>query len=190
MAEITGFVTNVGLITSNGPYGHNVMACEWTHQLSYDPPLIAVCIRPGKTTFENIQSSKEFGVNVAAFDQNIVSSIAGNSHGKTVDKISVLKELGVVFYQAETINALMIEGASLNAECKLIKFIDIGDHPLFIGEVQNIKQAAKEPLIYYQGKYFRIGDRISKPDQPKLDQIAELVEKYTRNSPLANPSRS
>jgi flavin reductase (DIM6/NTAB) family NADH-FMN oxidoreductase RutF len=180
MDEITGFITNVGLITSHGPHGHNVMTCEWTHQLSYDPPLIAVCIRPGKTTFENIQASSEFGVNIAAFDQNIVASVAGNNHGKTVDKISLLKELGVTFYNAKTINALMIAGASLNAECQLIKFIDIGDHPLFIGEVQSVKQTAKEPLIYHQGKYFRIGDRIHKPDQSKLDAIAELVKKHTR----------
>lgn len=180
MEEITQFVTNVGLITTNGPHGHNVMACEWTHQLSYDPPLIAVCIRPGKTTFENIQSSKEFGVNIAAFDQNIVASIAGNHHGKTVDKIAVLEELGVIFYPAAAIDALMIENAGLNAECKLVKFIEIGDHPLFIGEIQNVKQIGKEPLIYHQGKYFRLGDRIHKPDQPKLDQIAELVKKYTR----------
>lgn len=114
MEEITGFITNVGLITSHGPHGNNVMACEWTHQLSYDPPLIAVCVRPGKTTFENIQSSKEFGVNIAAFDQNVVAGVTG----------------------------------------------------------------------------IRIGGRIHKPDQPKLDQIDELVKKYTRNSPLANPSRS
>ena len=180
MEKIIGFVTNVGLITTNGPHGHNVMACEWTHQISYIPPLIAVCIRPGKTTFENIQSSNEFGVNITAFDQNIISSVAGNTHGKATDKISVLKELGVKFYQAETINALMIEGSSLNAECKLIKFIDVGDHPLLIGQVQNVKQTEKEPLTYYQGKYFRIGNQIHKPDQPKLDAIAELVKKHAR----------
>ncbi len=39
------FVTNVGLITSNGPYGHNIMAAEWTHHISYNPGLIAVCIQ-------------------------------------------------------------------------------------------------------------------------------------------------
>lgn len=186
MEKISCFVTNVGLITTNGPHGDNVMACEWTHQLSYDPPLIAVCIRPGKTTFENIQSSKEFGVNIAAFDQNIVSSVAGNHHGKTVDKIAILRDLGVTFYKAETINTLMIEGASLNAECKLIKFVDVGDHPIFIGEIQNVKQTGKEPLVYHQGKYFRIGDRIHKPDQVKLDQIAELVKKHTHNLPIGD----
>ena len=29
------FVTNVGLITSDGPYGADVMAAEWTHHMSY-----------------------------------------------------------------------------------------------------------------------------------------------------------
>ncbi len=30
--RINKFVTNVGLVTSNGPHGQNIMACEWTHQ--------------------------------------------------------------------------------------------------------------------------------------------------------------
>ncbi len=38
------FATNVGLITSNGPVGHNIMAAEWTHMVSYSPGLIAVSI--------------------------------------------------------------------------------------------------------------------------------------------------
>lgn len=29
------FATTIGLITSDGPYGPNIMACEWTHHLSY-----------------------------------------------------------------------------------------------------------------------------------------------------------
>ena len=39
------FVTNVGLITSVGPLGPNIMAAEWTHQISYSPSLIAANIR-------------------------------------------------------------------------------------------------------------------------------------------------
>ena len=36
------FATSIGLITSDGPLGANIMACEWTHHLSYNPGLIAV----------------------------------------------------------------------------------------------------------------------------------------------------
>lgn len=179
--ETRQFVTNVGLITSNGPYGHNVMACEWTHHISYTPYLIAVCIRSNKATFANIKESKEFGVNIAASDQNSLASIAGNNSGKTLDKIKVLEELGVTFYQADNIDTLMIKGAAMNAECKLIKFIDVGDHPLFIGEVLTMSEAEKKPLIYNDGKYWNCGDQIKKPDEEVLAQFADVIKKFKKS---------
>ena len=38
------FITNVGIVATNGPNGYNIMACEWTHLVSYRPGLVAVCI--------------------------------------------------------------------------------------------------------------------------------------------------
>src|SRR3989344_1725210 len=97
------FITNVGLITSTGPYGDNIMAAEWTHHVSYSPGLIAVCIGLNKATLENIRATKEFGVSIAATDQNVIASVAGGSSGKNVDKIKALKELGFKFYRANKI---------------------------------------------------------------------------------------
>lgn len=174
------FVTNVGLITSNGPYGYNIMACEWTHMISYDPGLILLAIRSHKATFANILKTKVFGVNVAANDQNIVSSVSGNATGKAVDKIKVLEELGYKFYKAKHIDVCMVEGAALNAECKLIKHIDIGDHPLLIGEVINVQVNEKNPLVYYQGKYWNVGEKIEKPSETYREQIKELKSKYSK----------
>ena len=57
------FLTNVGLITTDGPYGPNVMAAEWTHHISYSPSLIAINVRGDDATAANIDRSKEFGVN-------------------------------------------------------------------------------------------------------------------------------
>ena len=117
------FATSIGLITSNGPNGHNIMACEWTHHLSYDPGLVAVSIGPTKTTVENIRTSKEFGVNLCAHDQSILSSVAGGYSGSKYDKINALKELGFQFYNVSKIKTVMIKGASLNMECKLVQEI-------------------------------------------------------------------
>ena len=44
------FITNVGLITSNGPFGDDIMSAEWTHHVSYSPGLISVCIGKSKAT--------------------------------------------------------------------------------------------------------------------------------------------
>lgn len=174
------FVTNVGLITSNGPYGQNVMAAEWTHHISYAPSLMMVCIGNFKATFINIKESREFGINLAAIDQNAIASIAGNNSGKDVDKIKVLKELGVEFYKASSINTLMVKGAAMNAECKLKEFIDIGDHPLFIGEVVTISANEKAALLYHGGKYWNLGEQIHKPKEEVLVKFDKLIKMYKK----------
>lgn len=180
--ETEKFVTNVGLITSNGSYGHNVMACEWTHQLSSDPFLIAVCIRPHKATFLNIKETKVFGVNVAATDQHWIASIAGNNSGKTVDKIQVLKELGVTFYPAGSIDVLMIKGAAMTAECRLVQLVDIGDHPLLIGQAASVVDHQSKPLLYHLGKYFGLGEQLRKPNTQMLDRFEKVIQKFTKTT--------
>ena len=112
------FATNVGLITSNGPNGNDIMACEWTFHVSYSPGLIAVCIHRPDATHENIEKTKEFGVNLAASDQNTLSSISGGYHGTQYNKVEALKELGYKFFKAKKIDVMMVEGAAMNAECR------------------------------------------------------------------------
>ncbi len=181
------WATNVGLITSDGPHGQNIMAAEWTYLVSYSPALISVHIggsakdASGKATLENIRATREFGVSIAASDQNMFSSIAGGSSGKEVDKISVLKEMGVEFYPAKEIKVLMLKGAATNAECRVKEILDVGDHVMVIGEVLEIdSDQSKQPLIYSGNKYWKMGEHIGKPEQAALDKIAQLKEKYAK----------
>jgi flavin reductase (DIM6/NTAB) family NADH-FMN oxidoreductase RutF len=176
------FITNVGLITSNGPDGPDIMAAEWTHHISYSPSLIAINVRGHDATAENIQSSREFGANIASANQNIVCSVAGRYSGKATDKISLLKEAGLAnFYTAKSINVLMVHDAAMNAECKLMKQIELGDHIMFVGEVVEISADENiEPLIYHNGRYRRLGEVISKPSTDMLSAIEKLAEKYNR----------
>jgi flavin reductase (DIM6/NTAB) family NADH-FMN oxidoreductase RutF len=96
-------------------------------------------------------------VNLAAEDQNILCSIGGRYTGKEFDKISLFKEIGI--YKAKSINTLMIRGTAMNAECNLVKREEIGDHVMFI-EVLEISADEKiKPLVYYNGKYWRLDDK-------------------------------
>ena len=53
---------------------------------------------------------------------------------------------------------------------------------MFIGEMvdgsvdENIR-----PLVYHDGKYWKIGERILKPSQETLDKIQKLIEKHRKN---------
>jgi flavin reductase (DIM6/NTAB) family NADH-FMN oxidoreductase RutF len=173
------FVTNVGLITTDGPLGRNIMAAEWTHHISYSPSLIAVNIRGHDATAENIRESKEFGVNIAAEDQNVLCSVAGRYTGRHIDKISVLEETGIaVFYNAKYIKVLMVQGAAMNAECKLVKHEELGDHIMFIGEVVEISADENiRPLLYHNGRYWKLRESVLKPSPEILNRIEELARR-------------
>ena len=175
------FITNVGLVTSDGPFGPNVMACEWTHHVSYSPGLIAVCIDQNSATHANIKKTKEFGINICSSDQNVLSSISGNYTGKEFDKVKALGELGFKFYKAKKIKAPMIQGAALNVECKLYKEIALGDHTMFVGEaIEATANPGKEPLAYHKGKYWMLGDDIPKPPAEELEKIRKTAEKFKK----------
>ena len=60
------FATTIGLITSNGSSGPNIMAREWTHHLSYKSGLIAVSLGYTKTSAGNIRQNQGFGMNICA----------------------------------------------------------------------------------------------------------------------------
>ncbi|MFA6907401.1 MAG: flavin reductase family protein [Candidatus Micrarchaeia archaeon] len=183
------FVTSVGLITSHGPNGQNIMGVEWTYYVSWSPALITVHIGKamggkGKATLENIGATREFGVNIAADDQNVFSSIAGGSSGHDVDKMAVLRGMGAQFYKARQIGAPMLLGAALNAECRVKEIVDLGDHAMVVGEVLEIESHdEKKPLAYSFGKYYQLGEQIHKPKQEVLDRIAALAEKNKKKKP-------
>jgi len=178
--ESEQFITNVGLITSDGPHGPNVMSAEWTHHISYSPGLIAVCVGFNRATYENIKKTKEFGVNICSTEQSVMASISGNYSGKETDKITALKELGLKFYKAKKIKPPMIEGAALNAECKLFKEIPLGDHVMFVGEVVHASASGKEPLAYHKGKYWLMDKNVKKPSEEERAKIREIVEKHRK----------
>ena len=175
------FITNVGLITSDGPYGPNIISAEWTHHVSYKPGIIAVCIGFGKATLENIRRTKKFGVNIAATDQSAMASVAGDNSGKKIDKISALKELGFEFYAGK--NGLpMVKAAAMNAECKLMKEITLGDHVMLVGEVVEAHAPDREPLAYHKGKYWAMSENIKKPLPEEREKIDRIVQNHRRNA--------
>lgn len=152
------FTTGVGLVTSTGKHGSNVMAVEWTMHMSYEPMLIAIFIHEGSATYENIMETKEFGVNMSTDEQATLVSIAGSYSRTEIDKLS-LKYYKT--YPARCIKAPMIKGCIINAECILVNHFKLGDHVAVIGEVIDAKfDKTKSPLIYHQGRYRKIGKEL------------------------------
>lgn len=147
------------MITSTGSLGKNVMAAEWTMQISYDPLLVAVFIHDGASTLKNIRETKEFGVNVASDQQTSLVNIAGGYSRKEIDKLKVKNTFR--FLKSRYIKSPMIADCILNAECKLITTKKLGDHIMVIGRVVTMRHdETRKPLVYHTGRYYQIGSII------------------------------
>ncbi len=101
------FTTSVALITTAGRRGPNVMAAEWTFNVSYEPFLISVHIAPDEATHEAIVETGEFGVNLVAEEQRVAMAFAGHFSRLDVDKLS---SEAFETYPAKRIRAPMISG--------------------------------------------------------------------------------
>lgn len=148
------FATTVGLITTKGQHGQNVMAAEWTMQIAYEPMLIAVFVHESPT-YWNIEETHVFGVNIASDDQAELVNIAGGYSGTEIDKLAIPGTFKT--YGAKHIDVPMIKGCTLNAECKVVATQKMGDHIMVVGEGVSAKFDEKKfPLIYTRGNYRKL----------------------------------
>jgi flavin reductase (DIM6/NTAB) family NADH-FMN oxidoreductase RutF len=174
------FLTGVSMITSVGSQGQNVMAAEWTMQISYEPMLIAVFIHEGSSTLKNIKETKEFGVNVAAQQQTTVVTISGGYSRREIDKLTIRGSFQL--QKSKKIKPPLISGCVINAECKLITIRRIGDHCMVVGKVVSIKHdKTKKPLVYHQGRYFRIGSMIQ-PIREVIKVNQKIFDLYSKEA--------
>ncbi len=151
------FTTTVAFITTRSSKGDNVMAAEWTYQVSYTPFLVAVVVDPRHATHAAIVESKEFGVSLASDDQNALSSFTGGFSQREAEKLTSGE---VPTRPGEVIGARLVEGSLAQLECKLVATHALGDHTQFVGEVVAARVAqGKGPLILHGG-YHRLGEKI------------------------------
>lgn len=180
---IKGVTTTVGIISSRGAHGDNLMAAEWTYLISYAPAMISVHIgnHKSKATAENIQETRVFGVSLAASHQNVITSIIGNNTGHDVNKVAVLEELGYHFEHGKATGVVLVPDAVFVAECKLIKVEPIGDHTMFVGEVLSAAEGtSSESLLYQRKKYWKLGELILKPSHEERVRFKEIISKHKK----------
>ena len=163
-AAYHAFTTTVGLITTNGSKGPNVMAAEWTFHVSYEPFLIAVLVDPENATHAAITETGEFGVNLVSEEQVAPMGFAGHFSKHDTDKLS--SELFET-YPGGRIKAPMLRSALLNAECRVVKEVPMGDHTAFVGEVLAFSvDSTRKPIVLHRGPR-QMGARI-----PRVPAIA------------------
>jgi len=144
------FATGVTVITTRDvdgkPYGLTANAlCS----VSLAPPLLLVCIDKRAESYPAFERSGLFAINILGLGHEALSRRFAVSGGdKFVD----------VSYRSGTTGVPVLEGVLGVVECRVVAGHDAGDHTIYVGEVQHMEASQGDPLLFFRGKYRRLGD--------------------------------
>jgi len=125
--------------------------------VSEKPPLLAVSVSKTLATYQLIEKSREFALNVVADNQLELAARFGAKHGYEVDKF---KAFGVTTQPATKVSAPLLKGCFAYIECKVKTSLwDVdGDHAIYIAEVVAFGVEEKlQPLVWLKRRYFKVG---------------------------------
>ena len=147
---------SVVILSASADGSHGAMTATAMY-VSQVPPLIAVSVSKTFATYELIEKSKEFAINVIADNQLDLAQKFGSVHGYEIDKI---KEFDITTEPATRVGAQLISGCYANIECQVKSSLwDVeGNHAFYVSEVVGFKLNDElKPLVWLKNRYFRVG---------------------------------
>ena len=134
------------VLVSTGAEGKDtIMTAAWCFPLSMDPPMFGVSMTRKKFTYELIQKSKKFAINIPGEELKKETLFCGRNSGRDVNKFEKLtKEEG------KTGTPLVKECLS-SIECELVDELETGDHVMIIGKAVNVVKRKEGKGLYHLG---------------------------------------
>jgi len=126
--------------------------------VSENPPFLVVSISKTFKTYQLIEKSHEFVINVLAGDKVNLANQLGSIHGRDIDKLT---KFNVVTEKATKINSPVMCGCFANFECKVkTSLADIeGEHSIYLAEVVAHKiNPGLAPLVWLNNRFYRVGN--------------------------------
>ncbi len=152
------FATGVTIITVDLDSEVHGMTANAFASVSLDPMLVLVCVDHSTRTHAHLHAKKRFGINVLCEDQRTISEYyarAERSHENAED------EAGARFDRTEH-GTPVLRGSLAYLECRLHSSEVAGDHTIFIAEVEDVVVREGEPLLFFRGKYRKVGEEVEK----------------------------
>jgi len=122
--ETTDRLSDGLLLTSLDPEGQpNTMAIGWgSVGIVWSRPMFVVLVRHSRYTYECIEASGDFTVNVPSLDMAEAVEFCGTVSGRDHDKFA---ECGLTAGQSQTIISPYIDECHLVYECQVVQHTDV-----------------------------------------------------------------
>ncbi|MFT5701772.1 MAG: flavin reductase (DIM6/NTAB) family NADH-FMN oxidoreductase RutF [Desulforhopalus sp.] len=147
----------------------NVFTVGWIGIACTRPPMVTIAVRKERLSYENIQASGEFVINLTTTEMLKITDFCGCRSGRKVDKV---KHFGLDLEPGSEVNVPSLVKSPVALECKVRSVTELGTHDLFLAEIVCNKVeksvidkngkfdlASAGLLAYCHGEYFSLSRR-------------------------------
>ncbi len=125
----------------------NLMTAAWAGTVCSDPPMVSVSIRPSRYTYELVEKSGEFTVNLTDRGLLKAADYCGVRSGREEDKFA---RCGLTKVRAEGLRlAPAVAESPVYLACKVQNRLALGSHVMYIGEI--VSMGIREDLMDKSG---------------------------------------
>lgn len=123
------------IVSSGTTENPNASTVMWSTPISFDPPLVAIALHPLRYTHELIEKTGMFAINIPTMDILSETYYLGTHSGRDEDKFATT---GLTPGRGHVLDVPIVEESVASIECSVQSAIELGDHTLFIGMVENV----------------------------------------------------
>lgn len=150
----------------------NILTVAWTGIVSSDPATTYISIRKERYSYDIINKTKEFCINLTTEELAYATDYVGVKTGAKEDKF---KTLNLTKEKASIVKCPMIKESPVSIECKVIEVKEMGSHDMFLAEIVAVNVDEKyidetnkfdmdrcNLIAYSHGQYYTLGKKIGK----------------------------
>ena len=150
----------------------NIITIAWAGTVCTNPPMVSISVRPERYSYEMIEKTGEFVINLTTEELVKACDFCGVKSGRDVDKF---KEMNLSTCAVEGVSVPGIAVSPVNIACKVRKKMELGSHTMFLADVVGVTVDEKHMdetgkfhindtglVMYSHGEYFSLGEKLGK----------------------------
>lgn len=158
------------LVTCGTMESPNVMTVGWTGICCTRPPMTYISVRPERFSYDIIEKSGEFVINLTTSAMVKQTDFCGVKSGRDMNKFEAC---GFHTVPSQKLSVPLIEECPVSLECRVTEVKPLGSHTMFLAEIVSVDVDEKYIdskgklnlqqcglVAYAHGEYFALGRKL------------------------------
>lgn len=142
------FASGIAIITARDGDRDVGMTVSAFCSVSLSPPLVLVCVDRRASMHDLLLGHPKLGISIVGSEHEAHSR-------RFADKNETRRFDGVPFSRGAS-SVMLLDDATAQLECQLVRHHSAGDHTIFIAEVERGSMGEAEPLLHFGGRYAQL----------------------------------